>query len=149
MHCHGYTELLFCLILHKYPWTHVSKTCCSWRTTLGSQHLLDWAHQTKLWAAAPGHWTPGCPNPLVCGIQGSRETLTQHSMSFPEIAMVAWQKSSAAPDTAKVAWSAVRGSRATIQPLQLLWLNHLLNYTRKCAWNHEFHWFSWSCLKPE
>lgn len=156
MYCHAYTELLLCLKLHKCPWPHVSKNCCSWRTTSGSQHLLGWAHQTKLWAAAPGHWTPGCPHPLMLVLtlslwqsKAAGRTLTQHSMSFPEIAVVAWQESSAVRDTAKAAWSAVRDSRATTQPLQLLWLNLLLNYTRKCAWNPEFHRFSSPCLKSE
>lgn len=53
------------------------------------------------------------------------------------------QKSPAAPATARVAWWTVRGSKAKIQLLQLLWLNHLLNYTGKCAWNHNLQsWFS-------
>lgn len=35
-----------------------------------------------------------------------------------------------------------RDSKAKIQPLQLLRLNHLLNYAGKCPRNHNLHWFS-------
>lgn len=139
----------------------MSKRSCSWRTTSGSQHLLDWAHQTKLWAEAPGHWTAGCPHYLVLVLTlGLWQSKAAERTKDPALHICprssngglplhARQKSSAAPDTAKVAWSAVRDSRATIQPLQLLWLNYLLNYTGKCAWNHDFHWFSSPCLKTE
>lgn len=117
---------------------------------------ISWAEPTKQNCGQQPRQPPGCPHPLMLVLtlslwqsKAAGRTLTQHPMCFPEIAMVAWQKSSAVHDTAKVAWSALRDSRATTQPLQLLWLNLLLNYTRKCAWNHEFHWFSSPCLKPE
>lgn len=48
----------------------------------------------------------------------------------------AGQKGSAAPATARMAWWQVKGSKAKTQLLQLLWSNHLLNYTGECAQSH-------------
>lgn len=88
MYCHAYTELHLCLNLHKYPWTHVSKHCCSWRTSSGSQHLLGWAHQTKLWAAAQAapRLPPSphaCPHLESVAVQGSREDPDPAPHVFP------------------------------------------------------------------
>lgn len=92
-----------------------------------------------------------CVSPRASAAQGSREdpgrtedpslhAFSRNSSSG--LPLRAGQKSSAATATARVAWWPVRSSKAKIQPLQLLWLNHLLNYTGKCAWNHSLRWFS-------
>lgn len=139
----------------------VQERCCSWTTTLRSRQPLEWAHQAKPWAAAPEQVAPRlpllsciCPH-LVSHLgpvaaQGSRgepwAPLRTHpsmnSHSCGGLPLRARQKSSAAPATARVAWWPDRDSEAKMQPLQLLWLNHLLNYAGKRAWNHNLHWFS-------
>lgn len=105
------------------------------------------------------HLSSSWVSPGVCGWprqQGRTLSTTEDSagagtahpsVPSPETAAVAClsqagQKSPAAPATARVAWWPVRDSKAKIQPLQLLWLSHLLNYVRKCARNHNLHWFS-------
>lgn len=105
------------------------------------------------------HFASSWVSPGVCGWprqQGRTPSTTEDSagagaahpsMPSPETAAVAFlskagQKSSAAPATARVARWPVRDSKAKIQPLQLLWLSHLLNYAGKCARNHNLHWFS-------
>lgn len=160
MHCLAYPELLLSLncinILEsmcprgaaaegspqgaKISWTDSSNNA------VGSS---PWALEPRL-PPAPC----ACPHLRPVAVQGSREDLDPAFHVFPRnssggLPLHARQKSSAAPDTDRVDWSAARDSRATIQTLQLLWLNHLLNYTGKCAWNHDFHWFSSPCLKPK
>ena len=84
-----------------------------------------------------------CISPWACGSPrqqgrtlGTTEDPSLHAFSRNSsggLPLRAGQKSSAAPATTRVAWWPVRDSKAKMQPLQLLWLNHLLNYTGKCA----------------
>lgn len=165
MYCSGlaYTYLLLCIKLHKYPSVHVSRRDAAADDHLGEPTSLGLGPPSKAAGsssrarcpqAAPvvlllsspciSPWPSGSPRQQWRTL-GTTNVLSLHAFSRNSsggLPHQAGQKSSAAPAIARLAWWPVRDSKAKIQPLQLLWLNHLLNYAGKCAWNHNLYWFS-------
>lgn len=130
----------------------VQERRCSWTTTSGSQQPQAGPTKQSLWGQPQGRLSSPCISPWVSGSprqQGRTLGTTEHPSlhgfsrnSSSVLPLRVGQESLAAPAAARVAWWLVRDSKAKIQPLQLLWLSHLLNYAGKCAWNHNLHWFS-------
>ena len=156
MYCSGLAYTYMCMKSCKRPSTHVSRRhiAAEWPPWGLDSKAMGSSSRAACPQVVPMvlHLSSPCVSPQACGSarqQGRTLDTTEdpslHAFSRNSsggLPFQARQKSSAAPATARVAWWPVRGSKAKIQPLQLLWLNHLLNYTGKCAWNHNLHWFS-------